>query len=134
MKEVQLPRPLVVKLLTMAQSADNGIARGVVGAREGEPDRVATIDAPGENLFDIPQEQLHAAIGELATDGRLLYAAFESRPTAVKPTAEDLSRLGMPGLLYLLASLGTKGVLEMQGWKLEQGQPVSIPVGIREVA
>ncbi|MDX1443598.1 MAG: hypothetical protein R3270_07465 [Gammaproteobacteria bacterium] len=132
MKEVQLPRPLVVKLLTMAQAA-NGISRGVIGARNGEPDRVVETSARGENLFDFPQAELHAAIGDLSADGRLLYAVFESRASAVTPEREDLERLKMPGLLYLVVSLGTKGVLEMQGWKLDGEQPVAIQVGIREI-
>ena len=132
MKEIQLPRPLVVKLLTLAQSASDGIARGIVGARDGEPDRIETVNAGSENLFDFPQAELHEAVGKLSADGRLLYAAFESRASTVTPTKDDLERLGMAGLLYLMISLGTRGVLEMQGWRLENGDPVAIHVGIRE--
>ena len=132
MKEIQLPRPLVVKLLTLAQSASDGMARGVVGARDGEPDRIETIDTAGANLFDFPQDKLHGAIARLSADGRLLYAAFESRASTVTPAKDDLERLGMAGLLYLVISLGTRGVLEMQGWRLENGEPLAVHVGIRE--
>lgn len=134
MKEVQLPRPLVVRLLTLAQADHNGLSRGVIGARNGQPDAVKILEGSSEELFAFPQEELHAAITGLAEEGQLFYAVFESRPNAITPTQEDLERIGMRGLLYLVISLGTKGVLEMQGWRLGEKEPEQLQVGIREIS
>lgn len=133
MKELLLPRPLVVKLLTEAQARPDGTVRGLIGARGGVPETIRLLDNEREALFDVPQQELHEAVADLASDGELLYAIFESRPTAVQPAAEDLQRIDIRGLLYLVISLGTRGVLEMQGWKLLDGEPVAVEIGIREL-
>jgi hypothetical protein len=133
MKEILLPRPLVVRLLTLAQHHADSIVRGVLGARNGEPEGVVVANGNSEALFDIPESELHQAIQELSEQGQLLYAVFESHPVTVMPQRDDMARFNMPGLLYLVISLGTKGVLEMQGWRLEDEQPQAVQIGIREV-
>lgn len=94
-----MPRHLAIRILHEAQIAQPEAIRGVVAARAGEPaaflknsDSVAGGDALWANLWSYPQAE-------------------------AVPDASELR----DGLLSLVVSLNTKGVLEMRAWRLADG-------------
>jgi hypothetical protein len=98
-----LPRRLAIRLLALAQQAEDRI-EGVVIAREGKP----------------------VAVQPRAGEGDEVWAHYRSHPAADwQPTAADLGNWGPPGSLQLIVSIDTKGVLQLRGWSLEGGQAVA---------
>ncbi|WP_028081532.1 hypothetical protein [Solimonas soli] len=94
-----MPRCLAIRILHEAQIAQPEAIRGVVGARGGEPaafhkgrDAVAADESLWANLWSHPQAEAVPRAGELRE-----------------------------GLLSLVVSLNTKGVLEMRAWRLVGG-------------
>jgi hypothetical protein len=94
-----MPRGLAIRILHEAQIAQPDSIRGVVGARGGEPavfrkgrDAVAADETLWANLWSHPQAE-------------------------AVPQADELRE----GLLSLVVSLNTKGVLEMRAWRLAGG-------------
>lgn len=96
----------------------------------------AVIDAPDELVVG----EITAAHGR-AQDWRLLSALgehdyaddswlFWQQPgQALTLTVEDLADLPKASL-YLVVSLNTKGVLEMQAWQVVDNAPVTIPIEV----
>jgi hypothetical protein len=94
-----MPRHLAIRILHEAQIAQPEPIRGVVAARHGEP----SVFLPGR---------------ETVADGDALWANLWSHPQAeAVPQAHELR----DGLLSLVVSLNTKGVLEMRAWRLADG-------------
>lgn len=94
-----MPRHLAIRILHEAQIAQPEAIRGVVAARAGEP-------AAFLNNRDA------------VVDGDVLWANLWSHPEAeAVPAAGELRE----GLLSLVVSLNTKGVLEMRAWRLVGG-------------
>jgi hypothetical protein len=94
-----MPRGLAIRILHEAQIAQPDAIRGVVGARGGEP----AVFLKGRD-----------AVGADET----LWANLWSHPQAeAVPQADELRE----GLLSLVVSLNTKGVLEMRAWRLAGG-------------
>ena len=56
-------------------------------------------------------------------NGEELFAIYHSHPHApATPSATDLQQAAYPTALYLIISLNTKGVLELQGFRLHRQQ------------
>ncbi len=126
MSQVALPISLVNKILTHAQHSPESEVCGLIAARDGEP---ATL-YPIANVADLP-EKLFAmepaaqieAMRQMREAGEELFAIYHSHPHApAQPSSRDLEEAAYPQALYLIVSLNTKGVLEMQGFRLHQGQ------------
>ena len=108
--DLVMPRALAIRILHAAQVAQPESIRGVVGAREGEP-----------ASFHAGREQPAA--------GESLWADLWSHPqSAAVPMASQLRE----GLLSLVISLNTKGVLEMRAWQLRAGSPCERVLKIRD--
>ncbi|HEY9545275.1 MAG TPA: hypothetical protein VIR56_04665 [Solimonas sp.] len=94
-----MPRHLAIRILHEAQIAQPEAIRGVVAARGG---------APAAFLLN----------REAVADGDALWANLWSHPEAeAVPRSSELR----DGLLSLVVSLNTKGVLEMRAWRLAGG-------------
>jgi hypothetical protein len=105
-----MPRNLAIRILHEAQIAQPESIRGVVGARAGEP-----------AVFHLGRE----AVG----GSESLWANLWSHPQAeAVPQAAELR----DGLLSLVVSLNTKGVLEMRAWRLAAGRPQEQVLKIRD--
>lgn len=91
-----MPRHLAIRILHEAQIAQPDAIRGVVAARAGEP-------------------AMFLKNRDAVADGDALWANLWSHPEAeAVPAASELRA----GLLSLVVSLNTKGVLEMRAWRL----------------
>jgi len=94
-----MPRHLAIRILHEAQIAQPAAIRGVVASRGGEP-----------AVFLKDRESVAGS--------DTLWANLWSHPEA--PAVPDASEL-RDGLLSLVVSLNTKGVLEMRAWRLAGG-------------
>ena len=126
MSQVTLPISLVNKILTYAQHSPESEVCGLIAARDGTP---ATL-YPIANVADLP-EKLFAmdpaaqieAMRQMRDNGEELFAIYHSHPHApAQPSQRDMEEAAYPQALYLIVSLDTKGVLELQGFRLHDGE------------
>jgi len=134
MTTVQLPRPLVNRILTHAQHAPEMEVCGLIGAREGSPLHIYPVpnvaDRP-DRLFTMEPEAQIDAMREMRNRGERLFAIYHSHPHApAAPSPTDLKEAAYPEALYLIVSLNTEGVLDLRGYRLEKGavKPVALDI------
>jgi proteasome lid subunit RPN8/RPN11 len=71
-----------------------------------------------------PEEQIEA-MRKMRSKGEELFAIYHSHPsTPPKPSAIDLDQANYPGILHIIISLNTKGVLEMRGFRIDDHHDV----------
>lgn len=126
---IYLPRTLVNQLLHLAQlSPDRGIA-ALVGARAGIPKTgypvsQAESSAGEARAFDL--RDLDAALTAIRSNGETLFAVFVSHPSLpAVPTAGEIANRTFDEVLRLIASLNTRGVLEVRGYQIGPHQTVT---------
>ena len=135
MNEVTIPRAIVNRLLAHAQQGGEAEICGMIGARKGEPESVYPVPNvspdPGRRFAMEPLTQSEA-MRQMREAGETLFAIYHSPPHApAAPSATDLAEVAYPEALYLIISLNTQGVLEMQGFRIsaEQVSPVPLALG-----
>lgn len=126
MSTVKLPRTVVNRLLAHAQQNPGREVCGLISARDGAPLRVYPVvnvaDDPARLFRMDPRGQIDA-LRTMRENGEELFAIYHSHPDAPPlPSQRDLEEAGYPEALYLIVSLGTKGVLEMRGYRLRDGR------------
>lgn len=126
MKPWIMQRSLAVQLLHAAQCSPEAEICGLVSAEAGAPARYWPVknvaETPSHN-FEMDAEQLIRAQQRIREAGHELWAIFHSHPSSpAEPSAKDLAETAYPQALRLIATLNTKGVLELRCWSLEQGQ------------
>jgi proteasome lid subunit RPN8/RPN11 len=126
MSLVTLPITLVNKILTHAQHSPESEICGLIAARGGVPAAVYPIanvaDVP-ERLFAMDPAAQIEAMRQMREGGEDLFAIYHSHPHApAQPSQRDLEEAAYPQALYLIVSLDTEGVLEMQGFRLHDGE------------
>lgn len=118
-----LPRPLVNQLLHHAQSEPEQEVCGLIG-RNGVAMRfyaVANVAAAPRRLFEMDPAQQIAVLRLMRERGEELFAIYHSHPhTPAVPSRLDIEQAAYPDALYILASLQTKGVLELRGYRLRE--------------
>lgn len=120
---VALPRSLVNRILTLAQSKPEEEICGLISAEHGHAQHVwpmMNVAAERGHLFQMdPAEQIDA-LRQMREQGQNLFAIYHSHPHApAVPSPRDAEQAAYPQALYLIVSLNTKGVLEMQGYRLD---------------
>ena len=117
---LELPRPLINKILAHAQHNDSREVCGLIGnSTTGEKSYYA-IDNISENpgrhfLMDAPQ-QINA-MKEMRNKQQQLFAIVHSHPDAsAQPSQLDIQENGYKDVFYIIISLNTKGVLEMRAY------------------
>lgn len=124
MDTVHLPRPLINHLLHLAQESPEREVCGLISAKEGIPEHFHPVrnvaEDPVRHFLLDAGEQI-AVLRRLRERGEELFGIFHSHPEAPAfPSAEDTGMAAYPDALYFIASLGTKGVLELRGFRLER--------------
>jgi proteasome lid subunit RPN8/RPN11 len=123
---MHLPRTLVNELLHQAQVSPQAEVCGLIGATvEGAVSvySVANIAEAPDQLFRMEPSAQIAAMRRMRERGESLFAIYHSHPHApAVPSVRDLEEAAYPEALYLVISLNTKGVLEMRGFRLEEGR------------
>jgi len=130
---VQLPRTLVNRLLHSAQVSPDAEVCGLVG-RKGDAVRlypVANVAEDPAHLFRMDEHGQIDALRAMRERGEELFAIFHSHPEGPPtPSYTDLRESGYPDTLYLIVSLGIRGVLEMRGFYLRDGHAREVDVAM----
>ena len=136
MYAVELPRAIVNQLLHHAQQSSDSEVCGLIGGKGGVPSRcypIANIASAPRRLFAMDPAQQIAAMRSMREHGEELFAIYHSHPFSPPiPSAADLAQANYPETLYLIISLQTQGVLEMQGFLLRNGSITVVPLNIVE--
>lgn len=133
---IHIARTLINQILGQALRAPEQEICGLIGAPDGTPRTVypvANVAAERDHLFAMDPQQQIAAMRRMREAGEELFAIYHSHPHApATPSVLDLGQAAYPETLYLIVSLDTKGVLEMQGYRL-RGQRME-PVELEMIA
>ncbi len=131
---VPLPRTLVNRLLGAAQRSPQAEVCGLVASRGDRPEEMYPVTnvagQPGK-LFRMEPKELIDSMRRIRERGEELFAIYHSHPHGpATPSATDLREAEYPDALYLIVSLGTEGVLEMRGYRLngESAREVALEI------
>ena len=133
--ELVLPRKLVNQILTHAQQHEHSESCGLISASNGSPAHyyaVKNIAADPSTRFEMEPVQQIAAMKHMREHDEDLFAIVHSHPASPPvPSATDMHEAGYPDAYYIIVSLNTRGVLEMRGFKIANGnmQPVELRYG-----
>ena len=129
---IRLDRTIVNRILAYAQQAPELEVCGLIGAGEGVARRVYPVRnaaAEADHLFAMDPQQQIDAMRRMRENGEELFAIYHAHPHApATPSPLDLEQAAYPDALYLIVSLNTKGVLELQGFRLRGHAVESIPL------
>jgi len=126
-----IPRTLANELLQQAQAGGDNEICGLVGARtEVQGPHLICTCYPIPNIAEQPRRRYvmdpasHIqAMREMRSRDETLFAIYHSHPSSpAAPSTTDLAEANYPEALYLIISLNTKGVLELCGFRLINGQ------------
>jgi len=133
-KHIKLPRPLVNRILALAQGSPDEEICGLVSARDDEPQRCIPITNVADNrrhLFTMDPAQQIDAMRQMRERDETLFAIYHSHPAGpAEPSGTDIEQSGYPDVLHLIVSLNTKGVLELRGYLFAGGgaEPVHLEI------
>ena len=133
-EEIILPRQLVNQILHQALTSPEVEVCGLIAARAGRPIRaipVSNVSDEPERLFAMdPAAQIDAQ-RRMREQGEELFGIYHSHPhSPAEPSATDLERAGYPEALYIIVSLNIRGVLEMRGFRLQDGKAIQVHLEI----
>ncbi len=120
LQTLELPRPLVNKILAHAQQNDSMEVCGLIGNSSAGEKNYYAIDNVSENpgcrfLMDAPQ-QINA-MKKMRDKQQQLFAIVHSHPTtSAEPSQLDIQENSYKDVFYIIISLNTKGVLEMRAY------------------
>lgn len=119
---IQLPRTIINQILTHAQRSPQDEVCGLIASRDGTPSHCYQVDNVSDepdHLFNMDPKQQIDTMRTMRENGEELFAIYHSHPhTPAAPSKTDIKQAAYPEALYLIVSLNTKGVLEMQGFRL----------------
>lgn len=128
-RTVQIPRTLVNQLLHQAQLSPSQEVCGLVGQRGGlsECYPIENVATDASVLFALNASEQLAAFKSMEQKGQTLFAIYHSHPSSPPvPSDIDIEEANYSEALYLIISLNTKGVLEMRGFYLSDGNPQEV--------
>lgn len=116
-----LPRPLVNKMLALAQQNPDIEICGLIGNNENNNRKdYYAIDNVAENpacRFLMDAHQQIKAMKTMRDQQQTLYAIVHSHPTtSAIPSQRDIEENNYRDVYYIIISLNTKGVPEMRGY------------------
>lgn len=116
-----LPRPLVNKMLALAQQNPDIEICGLIGNNENNNRKdYYAIDNVAENPacgFLMDAHQQIKAMKTMRDQQQTLYAIVHSHPTtSAIPSQRDIEENNYRDVYYIIISLNTKGVPEMRGY------------------
>ena len=136
MSAIRLPRSIVSQLLHLAQQSPEEeicglISRDRAGFRKCYP--VANVASDRKRFFTLDPKQQIEAMRAMREHGEELAAIYHSHPDSPPlPSRADIEQHEYPDVLYLIISLGTKGVLEMRGFHIHGREIGEVAIGLRD--
>lgn len=138
MQEITIPRTLVNQILSHALLNPDEEVCGIVSSKNGHPVntfRIRNVAPDRRKLFDMSPEELVDSFRNIRQQGEEIFAIYHSHPnSAAQPSALDIAQLEYHDVLYLIISLGEKGVLQLNGFKSiphkndKEMQPIELKV------
>jgi len=129
-----LPRHLVNQILDQALTSPDVEVCGLIAARDGRPVRaipISNVSDQPQRLFVMDPASQIDALRRMREQGEELFGIYHSHPhSPAEPSATDLEKAGYPQALYLIVSLNTRGVLEMRGFRLQEGKATQVQLEI----
>lgn len=122
---IQIPRTLANQLLHQAQLSPAQEVCGLVGKKgqQCECYPIENVATDASVLFALNASEQLAAFKHMKEKGQQLFAIYHSHPSSpAVPSQIDIEDTNYSDALYLIISLNTKGVLEMRGFYLKDGQ------------
>lgn len=123
--EESLPREVVNRLLAQAQHSPEIEVCGLIGRSEAGTYSlypVANVAAEQDHLFTLEPKGQIDSMRQMREGNETLYAIYHSHPHApAEPSLRDRQEAAYPEALYLIVSLDTKGVLQLRGFRLNEG-------------
>ena len=133
---LRLSRRIVNQLLDHARAFPGQEVCGLISARDGAALRaiaVANISPRPEHRYAMDPAGQIAALRAMREEDEDLLAIYHSHPVSpAAPSSIDITEAGYPEATYLIISLNTKGVLEMRGFKIQEGKAIEITLEIEE--
>jgi len=134
MERIILPRHLVNRILHLAQASPEAEVCGLITAKQGQPRRcipVPNVSDQPQRLFAMDPKSQIDALRDLREQNEELFGIYHSHPhSPAEPSDTDLDQAGYPEALYLIVSLNTRGVLEMRGFRLNNGKAERVQLEI----
>ena len=136
MSAVRLPRSIVNQLIYLAQKSPDEeicglISRDSRGFRNCYP--VPNRAGDRKRFFALDPKAQIDAMRAMRERGEELAAIFHSHPDSPPlPSLADVEQHEYPAVLYLIISLGTKGVLEMRGFRIHERAIEEVPIALQE--
>ena len=128
--EESLPRALVNRLLEQAQHSPETEVCGLIGLSEAGTYSfypVVNVASEQDHLFAMEPKGQIDAMRQMREANEELYAIYHSHPHApAEPSARDLHEAAYPEALYLIISLDTRGVLQLKGFRLREGNFIPV--------
>lgn len=126
---IDIPRTLVNQILHHVQEFPEREVCGLIGGKNGIPTQcypVKNVARHPECRFLLDACEQIESMRRMRERGEELFAIFHSHPcSGAEPSAEDLQQADYPEALYLIISLGTKGVLELRAFRLGESRVFS---------
>ncbi|HET7650186.1 MAG TPA: hypothetical protein VFL15_05750 [Gammaproteobacteria bacterium] len=123
-----LPRPLINQLLHAAQAMPDKAHWGVISASDNQPVRCYRLE-PDDDAG------LTRLRHKLAARNETPFAWYRADPgTASIPDLAELGKLDLSVHLLFSVSLGTKGVLQLRGWRVDGKKLSELEIGLSEEA
>ena len=134
MKPIHLPRTIVNKLLSQAQSHADIEVCGLISAKAGQAENVYPVDnisLDKQHLFEMDPKNQIQAMKAMRENNEQLFAIYHSHPdTAAEPSVKDIAQSSYPETLYLIISLSTKGVLQIKGFYIKGNDIEAVELAI----
>ena len=122
MSAVRLPRSIVNQLLQLAQKSPEEEICGLISRyRRGFKKCYPVVNAADDKkrCFALDHKGQIEAMRSMREHGEELAAIYHSHPDSPPlPSLADIEQHEYPGVLYLIISLGTKGLPEMRGFHI----------------
>ena len=133
---VRLPRPIVNQLLRLAQKSPAEEICGLISRDRNDFKTcypVANAAADKKRFFVLDPKGQIEAMRTMREHGEELAAIYHSHPeTPAYPSFTDIEQHEYPGVLYLIISLGARGVPEIRGFDIHDGEIGEIAIGLQE--
>ena len=134
MHTVNLPRPLVNKILTLAQAKEAQEICGFISRDQHDNFKVIpvkNIATDPARFFEMDPAETIQAMKTMRDQASELFAIYHSHPASPAfPSKTDIEQAGYPDALYLIISLNTKGVLELKAFKIQQDSVDTIDLAL----
>ena len=125
MNTLELPRSLVNQILSHAQQSPDEEICGLISSKNGTANRyyrIANVADSKANRFEMSGAEQIAAMKNMRSQDEELLAIVHSHPNAPAiPSEIDKEENQYSNIFYLVVSLDTKGVLQLQAYRQQDG-------------